>query len=530
MQKFRLLCLTFFPVALAVFIARPAVGQIVASREIADINPGSSGSYPTNFCVYKNLLLFSATTPTYGRELWKYDGTNTSLVADINGTVTSLGGGVFIGNDSDPDGFAIYSNLLYFSAYEPTNGEELYRYNGTNVLRVTDISSGSGSSSPQQLTVMSNELFFSANGGTSKANYELWKYNGSTAVQVANIHPDSGSDWSSYPTGITPFNGALYFMADDGTHGYELWKASSTGAALLADINSGSGSSFPEGFTAFKNKLYFQATTSASGYELWQTDGTNTSQVANLNPGSSSSYPANLTVFRNSLYFQANDGTNGYELWKYDGTVLSLVSNINLTGDSFPQNLTVFSNQLFFSANDGVHGYELWKYDGTNASLVTDLNPGGDSFPDELTVFSNALYFTATTSGTGYEWWKCDGSNVTLAADIDPGSGSSYPQDPVIYNGSLCFGATDDGVSDWEPWAIWPAPFQITSILPSAGGFQLTWTTVGGITNVVQSANTVGGPYNDLSAPIIIQGSGNSTTNYFDATNAGVRFYRVVQP
>lgn len=528
MKAFRLLYLLFFTVTLTVTVTSPTSGQILASRAIADINPGSSGSFPTNFIVYKNSLYFSATIPAYGRELWKFDGTNVNLVSNINNTVTGT-----IGNDSTPAGFVIYSNLLYFSAFEPTNGDELYRYDCTNVVRITDINPGSGNSFPQQLTVMSNELFFSANSGASKPNYELWKYNGTTASLVANIHTDSGgSDFSSYPSGITLFNGALYFMADDGTHGYELWKASSTGATLLADINPGgeSSSSYPQGFTAFKSKLYFEATTSTYGYELWQTDGTNTSQVADLNPGSNSSYPQGLTVFRNVLYFQADDGTNGYELWKYDGAVLSLVSNINLTGDSFPQNLTVLSsNLLFFSANDGVHGWELWKYDGTNASLVTDLNPGGDSFPENLIVLSNVLYFTATTPDTGYEWWKCDGSNVTLAADIVPGPGSSYPDSPVIYNGSLCFSAIDDGIADSEPWTIWTAPFQITSIQPSSGGFQLTWTTVGGITNVVQSSDTINGPFSDLSTPITILGNGNTVTNFIDLTNACARFYRVVQ-
>jgi ELWxxDGT repeat protein len=521
--------ITLMLMAMATTIS--ANGQLLAGRMIADLNPGG-GSYPSNLYAYKSTLVFSATTPATGKEPWGFDGTNVFLIKDINGTVTDIGGGVIIGNDSSPAGFTTYNGVLYFSAYEPTNGDELYGYDGTNTSRVTDINPGAGNSFPQQLTVMSNELFFSANSGTSKPNYELWKYNGVTAMQVANIHPDSGSDFSSYPSGLTVFNGALYFMADDGTHGYELWKASSTNAVLLADLNPGSesNSSYPQYFTPFNNKLYFQAYNSTYGYELWQTDGTNVSRVTDLNPGVNSSYPKNLTVYNNALYFQADDGTNGYELWKYDGAALSLVSNINLTGDSFPENLTVFSNQLFFSANDGIDGYQLWKYDGTTASMVTNLNASGDSFPEELTVFSNALYFVATTPATGYEWWKCDGTNVTLAADINPGAGNSYPQSPAVYNGTLCFSATQDGVSDWEPWIIWFAPFQITSIQPSGGGVQLSWQTVGGRTNIVQSSDTIAGPFTNLSPPIIIQGSGSVFTNYIDAMTQSARFYRIVQP
>jgi ELWxxDGT repeat protein len=324
-------------------------------------------------------------------------------------------------------------------------------------------------------------------------------------------------------------------MADDGTHGYELWKATSTTAALLADINPGnaSSSSFPNNFTVFNNKLYFQAYNSTSGYELWRTDGTNTSIVADLNPGANGSYPDYLTVFSNALYFQASDGTNGFELWKYNGAVLSLVSNINLSGDSFPKNLTVFSNKLYFAADDGVNGWELWMYDGISASLVTNLNPSGDSFPEHLTVFDGALYFTATTPDTGYELWKCDGTTVTLAADVNPGTGSSYPQSLVALNQQLCFSAIQDGLSDQELWAAWTAPFKITSVQNLGAGIRLTWSTVGGRTNIIQASDTVTGSFNDLSDPLVVSGSGEVVTNFtvnVGTTSAPVKFYRIVQP
>ncbi len=537
------LCLRSLIVVLAcslLGINLPANGQIWASRLVTDLNPDSSGSYPTNSYVYGNAVYFSASTLFTGNELWKFDGTNASLVTNINDQVADLGGGVFAGYNSNPGEFNIYSNALYFSAFDQRRGDELWRYNGTNASRVSDISpdaddsikTNPNNSWPQELTVLGNELFFSANSGTSKANYELWKYNGSSVSQVANIHPDSGGDFSSYPSGLAIFNGALYFMADDGTHGYELWKASSTTATLLADLNSGNAgsSSYPQYFTAFNNKLYFSAFTSSAGYELWRTDGTNTTMVTDLNPGGNGSYPASLTVFRNALFFQANDGTNGYELWKCDGSVLTLVSNINLSGDSFPKNLTLFSNKLCFAANDGVHGWELWNYDGTNAVMVTDLNLSGDSFPEHFIVFSNALYFVATTPDTGYEWWKYDGNNVALTADINPGPGDSYPQAQVVFNNSLFFGAANDGVSNWEPWMIWYAPFQITAIEPLDGGLRLTWKTAGGITNIVQSAESINGTFTNLSDPIFIPGSGETTASYTNAVDAGSRFYRIVQP
>ena len=63
----------------------------------------------------------------------------------------------------------------------------------------------------------------------------------------------------------------------------------------MADINSGSGTSYPgfyAGLTVMGTRLYFDADDGSSGYELWAHETTNSStwQVADIFSGSSSSF------------------------------------------------------------------------------------------------------------------------------------------------------------------------------------------------------------------------------------------------
>ena len=79
----------------------------------------------------------------------------------------------------------------------------------------------------------------------------------------------------------------------------------------------------------------------------------------------------------------------------------------------------------------------------------------------------------------------------------------------------------------------------ITAIKPQGNDTVITWQTAGGRTNVVQATlGGLGGSYatnfTDVGPYIIIQGSGDTTTNYLDsggATNSPARYYRVrLQP
>jgi ELWxxDGT repeat protein len=363
-----------------------------------DIAAGPFSSYPSNgdarsFVEYNGHLYFAANSNDgAGFELHRYDPSSHTVIR-----VTDINNGP---GNSNPAWLTVYNNVLYFAAYDETNGYELWSYDGTTASLVADINSGAGNSNPAWLTVYNGKLYFAANDGTN--GKELWSYDGTTPPNlVTDIN--SGAGFSN-PAWLTVYNNVLYFAADDGTSGVELWSYDGTTASLVADINSADNSN-PAWLTVYNNVLYFAAYDETNGYELWSYDGTTASLVADINSGAGNSNPAWLTVYNSVLYFAADDGTNGYELWSYDGTTASLVADINSADNSNPAWLTVYNNVLYFAAYDETNGYELWSYDGTTASLVADINSADNSNPGWLTVFNNSLFFNAYDGSIGYELW-----------------------------------------------------------------------------------------------------------------------------
>src|SRR5689334_5427015 len=99
-------------------------------------------------------------------------------------------------------------------------------------------------------------------------------------------------------------------------------------AFLVKNINPAiDGSSTPENAVAVGNVIYFIANDGRHGKELWKSDGTGpgTNMVKDIYPGVGSLdpediYPGELTNVNGTLFFVADDGSHGVELWKSDGT------------------------------------------------------------------------------------------------------------------------------------------------------------------------------------------------------------------
>ena len=82
-----------------------------------------------------------------------------------------------------------------------------------------------------------------------------------------------------------------------------------------------------------------------------------------------------------------------------------------------------------------------------------------------------------------------------------------------------------------NPSSSTPTPTQILSLTPTNDGVLIQWSTTGGNTDVVQASGNFANGYTNLSPALVIGGSGDTVTNYFEAgalTNSPARYYRIL--
>ncbi|MFK8111730.1 MAG: ELWxxDGT repeat protein [Rubripirellula sp.] len=304
------------------------------------------------------------------------------------------------------------------------------------------------SSLPDSFVEFNNEVYFVANDGVSGS--ELWKSDGTEAgtIQLKDINP--GAD-ASLPSQLTPLGSDLFFTAVDGDDEVDLWKTDGTAAGTVRVFDADAAGVYElDKLTASGSNLFFTAYQPATGYELWVSDGTAAGTAITLDINSDQSVaegPRELTDVNGKLFFSSySNGYDNRELWESDGTVAGTVMVADIDGDplesSYPRSLTNVNGTLFFTAEDVATGEELYSSTGStgSTSLVNDLVAGGgSSYPDSLTAFGGELFFAAN-DGSGKQLFKSDGSSITLVANTTPGAtGASNPTELTVVGSDLYF-------------------------------------------------------------------------------------------
>lgn len=253
-----------------------STGSPAHTKIISDINPGANGSFP-----YSYVALPSGDSP----------------------------------------------DQIYFAAFNPTTYYQLYRTldetkENTGVAATvsrTDTVSDNFATRPYSLTLAGNDVIFAAGNDPNSHNLEAWVYSTSNndATKLTN-------------TNVAPFDmtgGAgtvAYFAGNDGTHGNEVWIASSFSvfANEYNDIYPGVTSSFPHDFKTFGSQTYFLATDSVGTHLYRIADSFGPDEIVD-----SGNTAINVTDYvgaidsegNGTIFFVGDDG-NGSVLWQVDNS------------------------------------------------------------------------------------------------------------------------------------------------------------------------------------------------------------------
>jgi ELWxxDGT repeat protein len=332
-------------------------GTKAGTQLVKDINPDGDSQW---CCmeVLGDTLIFAADDGTAGIEPWRSRGSakSTFRLADINpGSGDSYG----------PADSMILDGQLIFSARDG-----LWRTDGTKqgTVMIKDLVDAYDFSRVGTKVVFMGSL-------AKPRDRELWVTDGTEGGTqlLKDINDSIGSQprfWLD-----RAIDGAALFQADDGVHGMELWRTDGTpeGTELVKDINAtapGADSSDGASFRIRVGRwLYFVADDGVRGEELWRSDGTasGTTLVKDIRGGSASSQVSlyDDATIAGITYFVAERPATGRELWRTNGrpSGTTLVKDIRLGSDaSDPYDLTATGGRLFFTANDGTRGQEPWLF------------------------------------------------------------------------------------------------------------------------------------------------------------------------
>lgn len=250
---------------------------IINDREIFKTDGTAAGTTPVNaplfdnayrkplaLTVFQNNLYFTAEAANFqdGRELWKSDGaalgtTRVKNIHPVNG-VEAIG---------QIYGLFPTDNYLFFPADDNVHGRELWRSDGTEAgtVMALDLDPGLPGSINQMIASTSDKVFFSR---YQNNEFVIYASDG-TAAGTVNLQQKG-----QLPAHIV-VNNKLIFTSHDNTNFWAIWQSDGTlaGTTLLADVDGALDQlNSPSQFASVNGALFFRANDGVHGNELWKMD------------------------------------------------------------------------------------------------------------------------------------------------------------------------------------------------------------------------------------------------------------------
>jgi len=279
------------------------------------------------------------------------------------------------------------------------------------------------------LVAFGDRLIFNAAGDDE--GEELWSSDGTAAGTAQLSNAGSKNNDANIDMGALVHNGRRMFFAAQSAKGLEPWASNGTpsGTFLVSDIHK-SGASRPLDFTLTKDVLFFTADDGERGRELWRmdVDSLSTSMAVDLLPQG--------TFYSLDIIGQLRDETILLEVsrpWALDGPPFApgvyrhdiatgetaLIDALpypdpNTDVDEYDANSFLShpsGDDMVFSFFTPESGWELWLTDGSEDGtfMLHDVVPGeGSSDARPLMWFGTNLYFTADDGVHGRALWVSD--------------------------------------------------------------------------------------------------------------------------
>lgn len=376
-------------------------GTQAGTRQLKRDFNGFFNLYPV---VMGNVLYFTNVDNNRGSELWKSDGT-------LSGTAVVKTVGSF--NYNPLANLCVFNSKLYFSGYTADGaGPLLWQSDGTTpgtkVLSNTTVY-------PQRFGQANGRLFFYG-FNSPETSYELFASDGTAAgthlIKDINPEPYTSSISYLYPSSIVGGSKTLYFVADDGVHGPDMWKSDGTsaGTVLIKDI--------VPGFTTFKGAVNIDDHLYYVTYDdsFYKTDGTAAgTELINdpvLQGVSNITY---LTAVGNEIYFSGYKYKTGQELYS---AAVSTKGNKPANSLLNPDNIIVETPnmQLRLSPNPvkDILQIQLNTKDNIDKNQVTILSAAGIVMNTQ-SLKSHTTTWSINLSGykPGVYFVKVDGNGKT---------------------------------------------------------------------------------------------------------------------